>query len=81
MQWAITALVLLFVLPVLLFWFRERFTSPGAGRRERHSVYWTNLAILFLASGMSWAFGVQTYLLLQLTIRAAPIRGGVLGTW
>ncbi len=39
--------VVLFVLaPLFLFLVKQRFASPRAGKRERHSVYWTNLAIL-----------------------------------
>src|SRR2546422_11115318 len=32
------------------------------------SVYWTNLAILGLAAGLSWIFGLKAYLLIQLMV-------------
>jgi len=69
----------LFVLaPLFLFVIRERFPSPGAPRRERNSVYLTNLAILGLAGTLSCIFGLKAYLLLQLTI---TLVAGSAGIW
>src|SRR5215204_6006876 len=69
----------LFVLaPVFMFVIRQRFPKGEAPRRERHSVYWTNLAILAIAAGLSMAFGLTTYLLLQLIITAVA---GAAGIW
>src|SRR5216684_2473392 len=59
----------LFVLaPLFLFLVKHRIPKPSASRRERHSVYWTNLAVLGMAAGLSWIFGLKAYLLIQLTI-------------
>jgi omega-6 fatty acid desaturase (delta-12 desaturase) len=58
--------VVLFVIaPFLLFAFYQRFPKPGASPRERHSVWWMNLAIFAWAAGLSWIFGIKNYLLLQ----------------
>lgn len=71
--------VILFVLaPLFLFLVRQRFPSPKAPRRERHSVYWTNLALLAVATGLTFLFGLKTYLVLQLTVLAVA---GTAGVW
>ena len=69
----------LFVLaPVFMFVFRQRLPKSDAPPRERNSVYWTNLALLGLAAGLSWAFGLTTYLLLQLIVIGVA---GAAGVW
>jgi len=71
--------VVLFVIaPLFLFIVKHRFTSPKASRRERHSVYWTNLAVLALATGLSLIFGLKAYLVIQLT---AMLVAGSAGVW
>ncbi|MEO8425523.1 MAG: fatty acid desaturase [Verrucomicrobiota bacterium] len=71
--------VVLFVLsPLFLFVVKHRFVSPQSTRRERHSVYWTNLAVLALAAGLSWIFGIKAYLVIQLT---AMMVAGSAGVW
>jgi acyl-lipid omega-6 desaturase (Delta-12 desaturase) len=70
---------ILFVLaPLFLFVIQQRFPSLKAARRERNSVYWTNLALLTLAAGLTWLFGLKAYLLLQLGILMAA---GAAGVW
>lgn len=71
-------MVLLLFAPLFLFLVQQRFSSPNAGTRERSSVHWTNLAILIVAGGMSWALGIQAYLLIQLTVMAVS---GAAGVW
>src|SRR5689334_19677943 len=45
----------LFVLaPLFLFLVKNRIPKGSASRRERHSVYWTNLAVLAMAAGLSY---------------------------
>jgi len=63
---------------VLLFLFIQRFSSNGAGRRERRSVFRTNMALLLLVGMASWTIGLQTYLLVQLPI---ILIAGSLGLW
>ena len=71
--------VVLFVIaPLFLFVVKHRFTSPKATKRERHSVYWTNLAVFAMAAGLSWIFGIKAYLVIQLT---AMMVAGSAGVW
>lgn len=69
---------LLFVLaPLFLFLVKQRFPSRKAPRRERNSVYWTNLALASVATVFSFVFGLKTYLLLQFGLVMAAGAGGV----
>jgi omega-6 fatty acid desaturase (delta-12 desaturase) len=71
--------ILLFVVaPVFVLLIKQRFPSPKANRRERHSVYWMNLAILGMVVALSLLFGFKAYLLIQLT--AMALAGGA-GFW
>jgi omega-6 fatty acid desaturase (delta-12 desaturase) len=71
--------IVLFVLaPLFLFMVWQRFPSPKASRRERHSVWWLNLAILGKAVAMSAVFGILPYLLIQLTMMVVA---GAAGVW
>ena len=54
--------------PALLFLFFQRFTTKGAGKRERKSVFLTNMALLAVVAVASLTIGFQTYLLIQLPI-------------
>ena len=70
--------VVLFVIaPLFLFLVKHRFASSRAAKRERHSVYWTNLAILGMAVALSAIFGVKAYLLIQVTIIGVAGSAGV----
>ena len=70
--------ILLGVGSALLFLVLHRFSSKGAGPRERRSVFCTNMALLFVLGGATWTIGLGTYLLIQ-----APIIliAGSLGSW
>jgi omega-6 fatty acid desaturase (delta-12 desaturase) len=70
--------ILFLIAPLYLFLIRHRFASPEANKRERGSVYWMNLAILSMAIGLSFIFGLKAYLLIQLIIMA--VAGGA-GVW
>ena len=70
--------VLFGIAPLWLFAIRQRFPSAKANRRERHSVAWTNLALVGLGSGLIWAFGFKDYLWIQLTVIAVA---GAAGLW
>jgi omega-6 fatty acid desaturase (delta-12 desaturase) len=70
--------VLFVVAPFFLFVLKHRFPSAQAGRRERYSVYWTNLAMLLMAAAMSRAFGIEAYLMIQLMVTV--VAGGA-GMW
>jgi omega-6 fatty acid desaturase (delta-12 desaturase) len=62
----------------LLFLFFQRFSSKGAGKRERNSVLVTNLALVVVGAAASLTIGFQTYVLIQLPI---ILIGGALGLW
>jgi acyl-lipid omega-6 desaturase (Delta-12 desaturase) len=62
----------------LLFLFFQRFTTQGAGKRERRSVFFTNVALLAIIAVASLTIGFQTYLLIQLPV---ILIGAVLGLW
>ena len=64
--------------PLYLFLFRQRFPSPGASGRERHSVWAMNAALLGMAITLSVVFGLQHYIIIQLIILI--IAGGA-GVW
>jgi acyl-lipid omega-6 desaturase (Delta-12 desaturase) len=71
--------IVLFVLaPLFLFLIMHRFPKLKAPLRERLSVYWTNLALLAIAGGLSWAFGFKAYLIIQLTVLMVA---GTAGVW
>src|SRR5205085_157380 len=53
--------ILFGVAPFYLFVIQQRFPDAKAGRRERHSVAWTNLLIVLVAAGMGWIFGWKAY--------------------
>jgi len=70
--------VLFVVAPVFLFLVKHRFHVSDAGKKERHSVYWTNLALLAMATGLSFVFGLKAYLIIQAIILAVA---GSTGVW
>ncbi len=61
-------LVLFVIGPLAFFLVIQRFSSPGAHRRERLNVRLTNLAILCTVAGAMWLVGPREYLLLQLPV-------------
>jgi omega-6 fatty acid desaturase (delta-12 desaturase) len=71
--------VILFGLaPLYLFLIHQRFSNGKAGRRERRSVWFTNLALVALVGGLTWLFGLKAYLLLQLIVLLVA---GSTGIW
>ncbi|MGD9091756.1 MAG: fatty acid desaturase [Anaerolineales bacterium] len=60
--------VLLVIGPPLMFVIGYRFSNSSSGRRERMSVYWTNLALLVIVVGLSLVIGWKAYVLVQLPI-------------
>ncbi len=69
--------VLLGLGPLYSFLIGQRFAVPGVGRRERASVYATNLALVVILLGMSALIGLQTYLLVQLPVALVAATAGV----
>lgn len=71
--------VVLFVLaPLFVFLIKHRIPQSWANRREHHSVYWTNLAVLAMAAGLTWMFGLKAYVLIQLIVLTVA---GAAGFW
>src|SRR2546423_1346938 len=70
-------MVLFLFAPLYLFLVKERFVMPRAGMKERLSVYLTNIALAAMAIGLSWVFGWQTYLIIQLIIVGVATSAGV----
>ena len=70
--------VLFGVAPLFLFLVKMRVPAAKAPRRERHSVAWTNLGIVVMALALSWVFGLEAYLLLQVLI---VMLAGSAGLW
>lgn len=64
--------------PILVFLILNRFPTPGAGKREKLSVVYTDLAILIIFALMSLAIGWKTYLFLQVMVSWLA---GALGIW
>jgi omega-6 fatty acid desaturase (delta-12 desaturase) len=71
-------IVLFVIAPLVVMVVKQRFPSPKDNKRERHSVYWMNLASLGMAVGLSFAFGLVPYILIQLTVLAVA---GSIGFW
>jgi len=70
--------ILFVIAPMFLFLIQQRFPAAKASRRERHSVYAMNAAILGMAVALSFCFGFKAYLLIQLII--LMVAGGA-GVW
>jgi omega-6 fatty acid desaturase (delta-12 desaturase) len=56
----------------------QRFARKGAGKRERYSVYWTNLALLGILILMAVTIGIKAYILVQVPIMVVA---GAAGVW
>lgn len=61
-----------------VFLIGHRFSSGKASKRERFSVYWTNLALAGIVVLMSLTIGIKAYVLVQLPIL---VLGTVIGVW
>jgi omega-6 fatty acid desaturase (delta-12 desaturase) len=62
----------------LFFLVIQRLARRGARKRERNSVYWTNLAIAGIVAGMSALIGLKAYLMIQLPV---VILSSTIGLW
>jgi omega-6 fatty acid desaturase (delta-12 desaturase) len=70
--------VLFGIAPLLYVVVKHRIPWRKADRRDRNSVFGTNLAILGMAALLSWLLGIKAYLLIQLPV--LMIAGSV-GLW
>lgn len=69
--------VLFAIAPLVLFLVIQRVPCLKAPLKERYSVYWTNLAIGAMAAGLIWIFGLEAYLIIQLTILLVAGSAGI----
>ena len=69
-----------FLLPPVIFilLYRLPFDTPASFRRERLSVYLLNLSLLGMFTGLAWAFGLTTVMLVHLPALALA---AVVGIW
>jgi omega-6 fatty acid desaturase (delta-12 desaturase) len=69
----------LFVLgPIWLFLINHRFSPRDAKKRERQSVWLTNLGVIIMVAVLSFLIGIKAYLLIQLPVL---LIGGMSGIW
>lgn len=61
----------------LVFTVFHRFWSAEAGKRERNSVIWTNIAILALVSWGIYVIGWKAFLLVEIPLRLFTCSAGV----
>ncbi len=57
--------VLFIIAPIVVFVILQRIPSPNASRRERHSVWWMNLALTCFVVVMGMLYGFGTFLFIQ----------------
>jgi len=69
--------VLFVIAPGFLFFIRHRIPNRDGAKRERNSVYWTNLALLGIGAYGSLWFGVKAYLIIQLSVMWLAASAGV----
>jgi omega-6 fatty acid desaturase (delta-12 desaturase) len=69
--------VLFLLAPLALFLIVHRIPEKKANPRERHWVHATNAALLLVAMGLSWIFGVKAYVIIQLIIVTVASVSGV----
>jgi acyl-lipid omega-6 desaturase (Delta-12 desaturase) len=70
--------IVLFVIgPLVLFLFLQRVPDQKAGVRERHSVWWMNVALLLVGAAVSMVLGFWNYLVFQLAILTVAASAGV----
>jgi len=63
--------------PLFLTFVSHRFPRHKATRKERRSVYWTNLAIAAVVALVIWGIGLKAYLLIQLPILFVTLSAGI----
>ena len=76
-QVARNPLILFGVSPLFVFLVYQRVPGAGADARQRHSVWWMNLAILVMAGALSAWIGWAPYLVFQLGSLAVAASAGV----
>lgn len=70
-------LVMFTIGAMIVFSIVQRFPLSSHGKRERASIWWTNLALVVLISGLIALVGWKTYLLVQLPVLLLGTSAGV----
>ena len=70
-------IVMFIIGPLFVFLIVHRFAQRSAGKRERYSVYWTNLALAGYLALMVFILGIKTLLIVQLPVLAIGFSAGV----
>jgi omega-6 fatty acid desaturase (delta-12 desaturase) len=70
-------IVMFIISPVFLFGVGHRFAARGSKRRERASVYWTNLSLLGILLLAHFMIGLKAYFLVQVPILWIGTAAGV----
>jgi omega-6 fatty acid desaturase (delta-12 desaturase) len=70
-------LILFTVGATIVFTITHRFFSRAAGKRERSSVIWTNLALFAIIGWIVWHIGWAAFLMVQLPILLIACGAGV----
>ena len=61
----------------IVFAVSQRISLPGDGKRERASVWWTNLVLAGIVGVLIWLVGWETFLLVQLPVLVLGTSAGV----
>jgi omega-6 fatty acid desaturase (delta-12 desaturase) len=70
-------LILFTVGAFVVFTLTHRFWMPGAGRREKASVVWTNVALVMVIGGLMWLIGWKEFLLVEVPVLFFASSAGV----
>ncbi len=70
-------LILFTVGSFIVFAFTHRFWTPGAGKREKASVIWTDVALAAVIGLLSWLVGWQAFLLVEIPVLLFATSAGV----
>ena len=70
-------LVMFTIGAMIVFAVVQRVPLPSHGKRERASIWWTNLALVVLISGLIALVGWKTYLLVQVPVLLLGTSAGV----
>lgn len=71
-------LVMFLIGPMVLFAVAQRLTNRREHKRERASVWWTNLGVVVLVGSLIATMGLKAYVMIQLPI---SLIGGAVGVW
>ena len=71
-------IVVFVIAPIFLFWVYQRFVFEKANKRDHHSVYWMNFALLLYIVAMSLLFGFRDYMIIQFIL---TLVSGTVGVW